>query len=914
MHFSSQDSKNAYLRAQQIIEALVYVIILASPWAFGCTDPQFEFYLTCAASAVLLVFSVCLLTIGIPSWNAGKTGLLVLASTIGLVLVTLIQLVPLPSGLVSLLAPGVSEWSGWAVDLSVSDEPSMGSSAVGSSGDGWFVGNALGLYQSLGLYRGGSFQMLVRLLMISGLFGVVCCLQRPRDVLRRLSWVAAAVGTALAIFGIAQHFGSRDGLVYWTIPVEGGLGFGPFINRNHYPFFLNLTLGLTLGLLVERLESMGKYWSRMLFGDPTVGWLLVAVIFMVASLITCVSRGGLISALVAITAVSLFRMQAKNASRTLLMGVLIALPVMIVLTWVGFSFQESRLTLLTEADSYTSDGRWQLWRAALQSVPDFPWFGSGAETYQHWETIYQTGNPNWNNWKSLSLRADNEFLDVLNEYGVAGLLALLVGVVAIARAAIIGCRHSPMAAGASMGMLAVLMHSFVDFGLRVPSTAVLATVITGLLCSVTSTGSRRSSGSSRSESSHRRSSLGSAKRESNRDGNGEDGNGSDRRRRSASQQTAGSGTATVRVQAIAIAAGVALVLISLLAIRTKRRYAAADQFRVAAYDDVTRRRPKTAVEKMSMAVQITPEDLPLRLDAIRVMQIALQEFRSRDGDKNQTAADRVLPLIVEHSTDAARLCPIAWQPPAWLAQYGADAVERRLELLMTSRRLHPSEPDLAFLTGELVADASSLQDAFPHWKDSLRYSTEHLSQIASAVDSSLDSVNPDLKTNDDALAKLWIEELLPEDPVVTLAAAVAIQKMSPETDADIKTESTTPDTQASESSQVPELLLERVLDLIDHPETSRRQMSVGDAEALRARALVQLDRLEDATTAMRLAINQNPDNIRWRLEMAKLLMETGRLNEAVTEVRIVFNFDRDNRQAKSLQKEISKRKAKTLTP
>lgn len=413
---------------QRTIEVLLLLAIVLSPWAFGSGNPTGEFYLTTALVACTVLFASWV--VGDPNlrWRAGKLGAAWVSGLLLIALVAGLQLVPLPPSVRSSLSPGLANWTEAAAqtDLPGVDDGIAQAEDVQNL---WTAGSCLSLYPD------GSRQAALRLGLLASIFVIVAHLNHPGLTLRRLCVVSSFLGTALALFGLAQHYGSRDGLIYWTFPVDGGLGFGPFINRNHYPFFLNLLLGLSIGLLIERLESMGRSWQRLIFNDPAVAWLLAAIGFMVASLIVCVSRGGILSGWLAISAVLMLRIRAKDLGRNLAIGVAVLAVITVVLIWLGFEFRESRLTMLTEVDKYGGDGRWYLWQTALQSVPQFPWLGSGGETFQYWDSIYQLGGAAWNSSYRMAIRADNEFLDVLNEYGLVGLIGLLVATVAM----ILGC-------------------------------------------------------------------------------------------------------------------------------------------------------------------------------------------------------------------------------------------------------------------------------------------------------------------------------------------------------------------------------------------------------------------------------------------------------------------------------------------
>ena len=452
------------LWCNRLICAVLFGAILLSPWARGCVNPDSESWLFRGLAVACFGFSVWLIVGTVPRFGAGWEGTLILGGLLSLALIAGTQLVSWPPRVAVSFAPGLQAWYATPLDTPVADGPLIRASSE------WVAGNRLGLNAS------GSLQFLVRLLMVSCVFVVSSCLLAPRTTLTRLAHFAVAVGTALSIFAILD-FLARPAVL---VPGLSGGGFGPFVNRNHYPFFLNVAIGLTLGLIFDRVSKHGRSIRTALLNDAASGWLLVGLVFMLGSLVLCSSRGGVLSLLLA-SGLILF---ARAGGRWLYVSIGISgvsLLTFILLTCIGFDFQSSRLNP-TEPDAYSARGRLHLWSVALKTVPEFPWFGSGAETFQHWERIDTLLDPAWNAEEKRSLRADNEYLDVLNEFGVLGLIAVAI-IVGPLLWKLSRSVHDPLLCGASIGMFAVMIHSFVDFGLRVPANAVFATVTAALLCS-----------------------------------------------------------------------------------------------------------------------------------------------------------------------------------------------------------------------------------------------------------------------------------------------------------------------------------------------------------------------------------------------------------------------------------------------
>ncbi|WP_144059952.1 O-antigen ligase family protein [Rhodopirellula sallentina] len=652
----------------------------------------------------------------------------------------------------------------------------------------------------------------------------------------------------VAIFGIAQYYSVQGQLLYWPTAIDGGLGFGPFVNRNHFPFFLNLTLGLAVGLLIERLERFGAAWPRMIFSDVTFTWLIAAVGIMMSSLVVCGSRGGVLTAFFAISLVATLRFRLVEAGRFALLAVLIGVPVAALLIWIGFDMQESRLSMLAESDRYTGDGRWYLWKAALKSVPDFLWLGSGGETYRFWESIYPVGALSWIQDEHVALRADNEFLDVLNEFGLVGCL----GVCLIATSVVVQCvrssRQSGLAAGGAIGLLAVSMHSVVDFGLRIPATAVTAMTIMMLLNALPNRKRRRLLQLTESLS---RGPMGSSVGLATERLNDHNQRGS-------------------RYPWMFVA--LLLIVVGLVSIRTRRRYFEAEKHRIAAARNVDNLAYDEAMLRMQRAVDITPEDAFLRVEAVRVAEFV------RDNHQTVRQKSAATEMIVKHCEVLMQQCPLDWKPYTWIAQYETRLpTSTKMEMVLKARSLNPSHADLAYLAGKLELERNGLEAALPHWQDSLAMSLDHLPEISNVVRGRLSASD-------------WTMHLLPDDPVVTFAAAKEVE------------------------SGFREILLERTLALLDNSDELSRLPSPGQWEALRGEVLVELGRHDEGIVLMRRALNQQPENVSWRLKFAAWCVSEERLSEAVREIRIVLTLDPGNKQALLLQQEVSQRKARAAKP
>ncbi len=125
--------------------------------------------------------------------------------------------------------------------------------------------------------------------------------------------------------------------------------------------------------------------------------------------------------------------------------------------------------------------RVQLFYDSLKIHHDYPWTGTGPATFLYIHPRYQ--DPHYD---TLAVFNHNDYLNVLTDYGMIGLLlALSFVITAAAKLARPPNPEAPwhdriMQASAAAAMLALILHSFVDFNLHIPANALLFFTIIGL--------------------------------------------------------------------------------------------------------------------------------------------------------------------------------------------------------------------------------------------------------------------------------------------------------------------------------------------------------------------------------------------------------------------------------------------------
>lgn len=428
--------------------ALVVLAALAvtSPWAFGSVDPTPRFFLVAAAlgaSAIVLGFAAArghLEVPDVPLWP--------LAALLAL---GLLQLVPLPVGLLRLVAPGPAQ--SWYPGVAAAREV---------LGEG---------PRPVSLDPEATWQGLLLAAGLVGL-GLLAAPALTQEVAaRRTAVVVALSSTTLAVFGIAAR--SRLGpRLYGTIPVPTVSPFGPFVSKNHFAGYVAMAALLALGLCLGLAgQARHREWTRER-GAMGVVLSLVGALAMGISLFVSQSRGGVVAAAAGALALALVVVTTRRGRSTLVPGAALALALLL-----GFAVAlppEARARVATaEGASFRLD----TWRDSLRLWASSPGVGQGFGAFADAFARVKSGHG-----LIRVEHAENDYVEVLAEGGILGLgLALLAFLLPARRIAACFSRRQPLrrglAQGALCGLVALAAHSALDFNLRIPSNATLAALL-----------------------------------------------------------------------------------------------------------------------------------------------------------------------------------------------------------------------------------------------------------------------------------------------------------------------------------------------------------------------------------------------------------------------------------------------------
>jgi len=521
-----------------ILQALILLLVMATTLALGGVDPTALLAFEWLSLVLLLLWIVRAVWIppapgyGFPGAGEGaapRGGLTLfghrlvptrLSTPIGVfIALVAIQLVPLPPGILRSVSPGAfrlysESLPGYGTEGGV-DFSRVGSFLLGPGHDR-VVSRILGTpgdvppglsldgsnLRTISIYPFVTLRQLMVFLSLLAVFIVTVNVFGSRKRIESILRAFVLFGFAYALFGIVQRL-SWNGKMFWTIPVASEASpFGSFINHNHFAAFLSMIVPIAAGMLMDegrrlfqaaepggigsgpRSSGPGVYST---FGAEPFARLLLAA-FVVAVMAGAIAFSASRGAVLALAGAVVFYGGALVVQGRVRRGEAIAGIVILGLTaglalWLGLGPLAEKLYAISDVETEPSlFSRVLGWQWTVRIIGDFPLMGTGFGTFaQAWTRYYPPGTA------AIWHEAHNDYLQLLSETGVIGIVvfaaALLVYLWCYILPGVlkegVGDRYAVH--GVSIGLIAVGLHSIVDFPLQINACALLFVVLAALL-------------------------------------------------------------------------------------------------------------------------------------------------------------------------------------------------------------------------------------------------------------------------------------------------------------------------------------------------------------------------------------------------------------------------------------------------
>jgi len=270
-----------------------------------------------------------------------------------------------------------------------------------------------------------------------------------------------SLGFVFGIYGFLQH-GNFVEHSYWANPT---LTASRFVNHNHFSAFLEVIIPVNLALFLMR-----KKISLKLF-------IFSALLVNLLSLLMAGSRAGMLSLGIGFLLFFFIILRYKliNTKEFIYFSVLVILFLSLLLIWEGGSIRE-RVAGLETSNFFSVHQRIFIWKDTLKAIAKRP-LGYGWGTFPY---IF----PQFRNFSDrfTPFYAHNEYLQIAWEMGWFGLglsLWLLWKLLVSIKVRITYSGDKSLKilySGFFVGMIVLLLHSLVDFPLRLPAIALIFSI------------------------------------------------------------------------------------------------------------------------------------------------------------------------------------------------------------------------------------------------------------------------------------------------------------------------------------------------------------------------------------------------------------------------------------------------------
>ena len=353
-----------------------------------------------------------------------------------------------------------------------------------------FVSSAAGFDAGFGI--GAHHDLYLEALQSIGLcsfFTLTLLLLNTRDRVKSAIWTVvlaagfqALYGSLMVMSGLEYGFFSKK----WAYLQKAT---GTFVNRNHLAGYLEMSLALGIGFLLASSTRYSGNWQQrmrqfieMLLSPKVIMRLTLAI--MVIGLVMTRSRMGntaFFASLMIAGGLALLLMRNKSKSTTILLTSLLLIDVAIVGTFFGVEKVADRL----QGSSIEKESRDEVSRDTFNMWLENPILGTGAGSFKY---TYPSHKSDDVTATRLYDYAHNDYLEFLAEFGVIVYLALVAAVLISLYWAIQAMRlrrnslQQGMGFAATMGIIAILIHSSVDFNLQIPANAFMFVFLLAIAC------------------------------------------------------------------------------------------------------------------------------------------------------------------------------------------------------------------------------------------------------------------------------------------------------------------------------------------------------------------------------------------------------------------------------------------------
>ena len=320
-------------------------------------------------------------------------------------------------------------------------------------------------FSQLSFFTAATIEELIRFISFFLIFLCVLNIFEKKEQFERIILILIFLGLLLSFYGVITK--------YFILQKETARSFSTFGNRNHFAAYMIMIAPLSI--------AYALYCSNK---NKKIIFTFIAAIICSAVFLS-LSRGGSLSLLIALFFMSFLLMREKLHGNQHWIIAAVIIFAFVLVSMAGFGPIQHKMSILRQGLA----SRWSVVFDSLNMVRDFPLFGIGLGNFKYAFSLHQTP-------RQIAIYYDylhNDYLQFVVEAGLICAALLSIFFLNLFKMILIELnkRHDSFAKsiviGGLCGILAVSMHSFVDFNFHIPAVALLFWFILGLTYKCVST-------------------------------------------------------------------------------------------------------------------------------------------------------------------------------------------------------------------------------------------------------------------------------------------------------------------------------------------------------------------------------------------------------------------------------------------
>lgn len=326
-------------------------------------------------------------------------------------------------------------------------------------------------------------QEVIRVLVYGVLYFAVVNNLHRQTMTQWLGVAIIVVATLVSAYAVFQFLAASD----YVLSIEKPEGFrkrgsGMFISPNHLAAYLGMILPLSVAFtLTGRFEALMKIF------------LTYASFVIFAGICVTVSRAGWLASGIALAALFIWLLRERDYWRRGLTVLVVFLVLFGGIFWKADVGPERKERI--DNAQRIENARFQIWKPAFAMWKDHWLTGVGPA---HFESLFPAYRPAEPTLQTRTERVHNDYLNTLVDWGLIGALLVMAcwGLFYYQVTHVwkyvqrsgndLGGKRSNKAAfvaAGSMGLLAMLVHSFFDFNMHIPANAILMVTMLAIVSS-----------------------------------------------------------------------------------------------------------------------------------------------------------------------------------------------------------------------------------------------------------------------------------------------------------------------------------------------------------------------------------------------------------------------------------------------